>query len=58
VPEPVPREDTLAPEETTISDLEVEGFRPANPLITDLSVPILVQVVPPEVTTLDRHLVR
>jgi hypothetical protein len=58
VPNPVPREDILAPEETSISDLEVEGFRPTNPLITDLSVPILVQVVPPEVTSPDHHLVR
>jgi hypothetical protein len=55
VPKPAPREYTLAPEESTISDLEVEGFRPANPPITDLSMPLLIQVVPPEVTSPDHH---
>jgi hypothetical protein len=58
IPEPAPREDFPAPEESTISDLEVEGFRPANPLITDLSAPLLIQTVPPEVTSLEHQFVR
>jgi hypothetical protein len=31
VPEPIPREDFPAPEESTISNLEYEGLRPTNP---------------------------
>jgi hypothetical protein len=58
MPGPIPREYTLEPKENSISELEAEGFKPANPLINDLSVPSLVQIVPLEVTTLDRHLVR
>jgi hypothetical protein len=58
VPEPTPREYFPAPEESTISDLEVEGFRPTNPLITDLSTPLLIQIVPPEVTSPERQFVR
>jgi hypothetical protein len=58
IPEPVPREDTLAPKETIISELEAKGFRPANPPITNIPVPILIQVVPPKVTSSYRHLVR
>jgi hypothetical protein len=42
-----PRGDYLAPEEPTISDLEAKALRLANPLITNLSVLILIQVVPP-----------
>jgi hypothetical protein len=57
VPEPAPRGDFLAPEESIISDLETEGFRPTNPLITDLSAPILIQIVPPEVTSSEHQLV-
>jgi hypothetical protein len=37
-------------EELTISDLGAEALGPANPPITNLSAPILVQVVPPRVT--------
>jgi hypothetical protein len=57
VPEPAPRGDFLTLEEPTISDLEEEGLRPANPLITDLLVSILIQIVPPEVTSSERQLV-
>jgi hypothetical protein len=49
--EPTPREYFPALEESIVSDLEFEGFRPTNPLITDLSVPLLIQIVPPEVTS-------
>jgi hypothetical protein len=42
VPDPIPREDILAPEETRVFDLGVEGFKPTNPSIMDLSVLILV----------------
>lgn len=59
VPDPIPRGDTFAPEETSISNLEAEGFvRPWNSLITDLSWPVLVQIVPPAVTSPDRRLVK
>jgi hypothetical protein len=58
VPNSIPREYILALEETSVFDLKDEGFRPANPPITDLSVPILVQIVPPKVTTHDCHFVR
>jgi hypothetical protein len=59
VPDPIPRGDTFSPEVTRISDLEAEGFiRPWNPLITDLSMPVLVQIVPPEVTSPDHRLIR
>jgi hypothetical protein len=51
------RGDYSTLEEPTISDLEAEALRPANPLITDLSVPILIQVVPPEVTPSECQLV-
>jgi hypothetical protein len=57
VPEPAPRGDYSNLEEPTISDLGVEALGPANPLITDLSVPILVQVVPPRVTPHERQIV-
>jgi hypothetical protein len=57
VPEPTPRGDFLALEESTISNLETEGFMPANPLITDLSVSIFIQIVPLEVTSSEFHLV-
>jgi hypothetical protein len=36
----------LFPEEPTISNLGVESFGPYNPSITDLSMPIIVQVHP------------
>jgi hypothetical protein len=58
VPEPALREDFPAPEESIISDLETEGFRPTNPPITDLSTPLLIQIVPPEVTSPERQFIR
>jgi hypothetical protein len=50
VPEPAPRGEHSNLEEPTISDLGAEALGPFNPPITDLSVPLLVQVVPPRVT--------
>jgi hypothetical protein len=47
----------LTPDEPTVSKLGVESFGPANPLITDLSAPMLLQVVPPKVTLVERQLV-
>ena len=47
----------MAPKESTISDLETEGFRLANLLITDLLMLILIHIVPPEVTSFERQLV-
>jgi hypothetical protein len=44
-------------EEHAIVDLEVEALRLADPLITDFSVPILIQVVPPKVTPFEHQLV-
>jgi hypothetical protein len=58
VPKPAPRKDFLAPEDSTVSDLEVEGCRPANPQITDLSTPLLIQRVPHEVTSPECQFVR
>jgi hypothetical protein len=54
----VPREYTLALEESIASNLEDEGFKPSNPPITDLSTPLLIQVVPPEVNSLDHRIFR
>jgi hypothetical protein len=54
----VPREYTLALEESIASNLEDEGFRPSNPPITDLSAPLLIHVVPPEVTSPDHRIFR
>jgi len=51
IPEPTPREDFPAPEESIVSDLEAEGFMPTNPPITDLLASLLIQLVPPEVTS-------
>jgi hypothetical protein len=48
--EPAPREYTLAPEESIIYDLKVEGFMLSNPSITNLSMPLLIYIVTPEVT--------
>jgi hypothetical protein len=58
VSEPAPRGEFLASEESIISKLETEVFRPANPLITDLLASILIQIVPPEVTSSKHQLVR
>jgi hypothetical protein len=44
-------------EEPTISDLGAEALRPYNSPITDLSVPIMVQVVPPRVTHHEHQIV-
>jgi hypothetical protein len=55
--EPALRGYFPASEESTISDLQIEGFRPTNPSITDLLVPILIPIVPPEVTSSERQLV-
>jgi hypothetical protein len=57
MPEPAPRGDYLTSEEPTISNLEVESLRLANPPITYLSASILIQVVPSEVTPSECHLV-
>jgi hypothetical protein len=54
----VPREYTLVMEESIASNLEDEGFKPSNPPITDLSAPLLIQVVPPEVNSLDHRTFR
>jgi len=51
VPEPYLREDFLTPEENFVSDLEAKGFMLANPLITDLSTLLLIQILPCEVTS-------
>jgi hypothetical protein len=57
VPKPTPRGDYSTLEEPIFSDLGAEALRLANHLITDLSVPILVQVVPPEVTPSEHKIV-
>jgi hypothetical protein len=57
MPEPALRGDYSNLEEPTISYLGAEALGPANPPITDLSVPILVQVVPPRVTPYERQIV-
>jgi hypothetical protein len=44
-------------EEYIVSDLETEGFSPKNPPIIDLSIPILIQIVPPEVKYSEKQLV-
>jgi hypothetical protein len=57
VPEPAPRGDYSIPEEPTIFYLGVEYLRPSNALITNFSVIILVQVVPPKVTPVEHQIV-
>jgi hypothetical protein len=57
VPKPSPRGDYSNPEELIVSDLGAEALEPANPPITDLSAPTLVQVVPPRVTPHNRQIV-
>jgi hypothetical protein len=47
----VPREQFPAPEESTFYDLENEGFKIENPLIIDLSMSLLIQIVPLEVNS-------
>jgi len=54
VPETNPREYFPTPDKSTISYLDVEGFRIANLPITDLSMPLLIQIVPPNVTSPER----
>ena len=55
--EPALRGEYSNPEKPTISDLGAEALGPANTLITDLSVSILVQVVPPRVTPYESQIV-
>jgi hypothetical protein len=50
MPEPALIGDYSNLEELAISDLGAEALGSANPPITNLSAPILVQVVPPRVT--------
>jgi hypothetical protein len=50
VPEPAPRGEHSNLEELIVYDLGAEYLRPVNPPITDLSMSILVQVVPSRVT--------
>jgi len=57
VPEPAPREDYSNLGEPTISDLGAKALSPANAPIIYLSVPILVQVVPPRVTPYEGQIV-
>jgi hypothetical protein len=47
----------LNSKEPIVSKLGVESLGPANPLTTNLSAPILLQVVPPKVTPFERQLV-
>ena len=48
MPNPSLREEILFMEEPIISDLEAEALGPYNPPITDLSTPIIIQVLPYE----------
>jgi hypothetical protein len=57
MPEALPRGDYLNPKEPTISDLGAKSLRPANPPITYLSTPILVQVVPPRMTPYEHQII-
>jgi hypothetical protein len=57
VPEPSPRGEHSFPEGPTISDLGVEALGPYNSLITDLSVPLLIQLSPPRVTHHERQII-
>jgi hypothetical protein len=57
VPEPTSRGDYSNPEELTVSNLGVEPLWLVNPPITELLMPILVQVVPPRVTPHERQIV-
>jgi hypothetical protein len=57
VPEPTSRGDYLTLEEPIVSDLGAESLRPLNPTITDFSMPILVQVLPPKVTPVEHQIV-
>jgi hypothetical protein len=50
VPEPALRGYFSTLKEPTISYLQAEALRIANPPITNLSTPILIHIVPPEVT--------
>jgi len=55
---PNPRGYFFTLEESIIFYLETEGFRLANPLIIDLLALILIHILPPEVTSFERQLVR
>jgi hypothetical protein len=56
MPEPSLRGEHLNSEEPNVSDLGVESLGPSNSPITNLSVPIMVQVVPPRVTHHERQI--
>jgi hypothetical protein len=57
VPEPTLRGEHSYPEEPTISDLGVEDLGLYNPLITNLLMPLLIQLSPPRVTHQERQIV-
>jgi hypothetical protein len=57
MPEPALRGNYLNSEEPIVSNLATESLSIANPLITDLSTLILVQVLPPRVTPYERQIV-
>jgi hypothetical protein len=57
VPKPSPRGEHSYMEEPTISDLGVESLSPYKPPITDLLVPLLIQLSPPRVTHHEHQIV-
>jgi hypothetical protein len=57
VPKLSPRGDDSNMKEIIVSDLGEKSLRLANSPITDLSMPILVQVVPPRVTPYECQIV-
>jgi hypothetical protein len=57
VPKPALRGERSNLEEPIVSEFGVKSLKPANPLITDLLEPILVQVFPPRVTYHERQIV-
>jgi hypothetical protein len=57
VHEPALRGEQSNLEESTISNLGVEALKHFNPLIFDLSTPLLIQLSPPRVTHHNRHIV-
>jgi hypothetical protein len=46
MPDPYPRGENFISEEPTIYELGAEDPSPYNPLITDLSTPVIIQVDP------------
>ena len=57
VPKPAPRGDYSNPKKHIVIDLGAKALGHYNPPITDLSMPILIQVVPPRVTPYERQIV-